>query len=738
MKQKMLGVHHSYDLSQELHQYFGFDHFKGNQEAILSSIINGNNTFVIMPTGGGKSMCYQLPALILDGIAIIISPLIALMKNQVDAIRGYNSEDAVAHFLNSSLSKVQIRQVKQDITDKKTKMLYIAPETLTKEDTLEFLREINVSFIAVDEAHCISEWGHDFRPEYRKIRQMVDEINPDLTVIALTATATPKVQSDILKILNMDASATFISSFNRENLFYEVRPKLKKEQTLKTMLTLINEYKNQSGIVYVQSRRNADEISHLLSVNGVKSLPYHAGLDPKLRSRTQDAFLMQDIDVIVATIAFGMGIDKPDVRFVIHFDIPKSIENYYQETGRAGRDGLDGKCLAFYSDKDILRLEKFLRDKPVSEREMGAQLLQEVMAYSETSACRRQFLLHYFGESYDAENCGKMCDNCLHPKEKFEVKDEMQLALKIVKLMGEQFVFKAVTEFLLGEETKLMKDYKFTKLKEFGAGKGKDEIFWSSILRQALISDFISKDIEQYGLLKLTEKGTQFIEQPHEYQISINQKFEADESDWDESTGKTATLDETLLNMLTSLRQKLSKQIGLPPYVIFQDPSLQDMATQYPVSIDDMTMITGVSKGKAEKYGADFIKLIAQYVEDNEIERPNDFLVKQVANKSKTKISIIQSIDRKIMLPEIARSNDLKMDELYDELDAIVASGVKLNLDYYIKSSVDEYNREDIYNYFMDSNTDSILSAYKELKEDDITIDEIKLVRLKFLSEVAN
>lgn len=726
------------NLQKHLHDYFGFDSFKGNQEAIISSILEGTDTFVIMPTGGGKSMCYQLPALIMPGTAIIISPLIALMKNQVDAIRGYSSEDEVAHFLNSSLSRTQIKQVKQDITDGKTKMLYIAPETLTKEENLDFLRQIDVSFVAVDEAHCISEWGHDFRPEYRRIKTMIDSIGRDIPVIALTATATPKVQSDILKILNMENVNSFVSSFNRENLFYEVRPKLKKEQTMKSILQAINEFRNQSGIIYVQSRKSAEEIAQVLSVNGIKSSPYHAGLDPKTRSSTQDAFLMQDIDVIVATIAFGMGIDKPDVRFVIHYDIPKSIENYYQETGRGGRDGLTGKCIAFYSDKDISKLEKFLRDKPVAEREMGAQLLQEVMAYSETSACRRRFLLHYFGEDYPTETCGQMCDNCLHPKEKIEVMQEMQQALSAIDLMQENFGFKSVVDFLTGVESKEMKDYKFNKVKSFGIGKSKEDIFWSSILRQALINNLIYKDIENYGLLKLTDAGRDFIKKPKAFSISINSRIETEDFDLDEASGKTAAMDETLLKMLTTLRLQVSKKLGLPPYVIFQDPSLQDMAIQYPISLDDMCMITGVSKGKAEKYGKQFIELIKQYVEENDIDRPNDFIVKQVANKSKTKVSIIQAIDRKLSLTDIAASNNFTMDELYDELDAIIASGVKLDIDYYIKGNVDEYSKDDIYDYFMDANTDSVEAAYKELKDDDITIDEIKLVRIKFLSEMAN
>jgi len=732
----MVEVHDN--LTKQLQHFFGFDSFKGNQEAIIKSVLDRQNTFVIMPTGGGKSLCYQLPALLMEGTAIIISPLIALMKNQVDSMRSFVVEDGVAHFLNSSLNRTQTKQVKADISDLKTKMLFVAPETLTKEETLDFLKRIDISFVAVDEAHCISEWGHDFRPEYRRIRTMIDIINKEIPIVALTATATPKVQSDILKILNMENVNSFVSSFNRENLFYEIKPKLKKDQTIKAILSVINEARNQSGIIYVQSRKSAEELAQVLSVNGVKALPYHAGLDPKTRSNTQDAFLMQDIDVIVATIAFGMGIDKPDVRFVIHYDIPKSIENYYQETGRAGRDGLDGKCVAFYSDKDITKLEKFLRDKPVAEREMGAQLLQEVMAYSETSACRRKFLLHYFGEEYQEERCGKMCDNCLHPKEKIEVQKEMQQALNLINFMGEKFVHKSVVDFIMGIETKEMRDYKYTEAKNFGFGKEKDENFWSSILRQALLSNLIYKDIEQYGLLKFTEQGKNYIKHPVSFTMAINQKFEGGDFDPEDSFDKTATLDEELLKILTAIRLKISKQKSLPPYVIFQDPSLQDMCTQYPITIDDMTMITGVSRGKAEKYGHEFIEAIKKHVEENEIDRPTDFLVKQVANKSKTKVAIIQGIDRKLSFVDIASTNNLTMDELYEELDAIVASGIKLDINYYVKTNVDEYSKEEIYNYFMDAETDSIRDAYKVLKDDDITIDEIRLMRIKFLSEMAN
>lgn len=725
-------------LHEALQRYFGFDSFKGNQEAIVSSVLDGQDTFVIMPTGGGKSLCYQLPALMLEGTAIIISPLIALMKNQVDSIRGYSQNDEVAHFLNSSLTRAQMKQVKQDIADGKTKLLFIAPETLTKDENIEFFQSVNVSFVAVDEAHCISEWGHDFRPEYRRIKAMLDAIGAEIPVIALTATATPKVQSDIIKNLNMQSYNTFVSSFNRENLYYEVRPKGKKDQTMRQIVQVIKTMPGRSGIIYVQSRKTAEEIAQVLVVNDIKAAPYHAGLDAKTRSKTQDDFLMEEIDVIVATIAFGMGIDKPDVRFVIHYDIPKSIENYYQETGRAGRDGLEGKCIAFYAYQDILRLEKFLRDKPVAEREMGSQLMAEVMAYSETTACRRRFLLHYFGENYDDDRCEGMCDNCRHPKERIEVKTELQQALKAVAQLDENYGIKTLIDFVMGKETKEIQDFRFDKKDLFAVGSGKDETFWSSVFRQAMLNHLIRKDIESYGLLKLTEQGREYIAKPQSFKIPINHNFDDHSMDNDEPIGKTAVLDETLLNLLKDLRRREAKRLGLPPYVIFQDPSLDDMATQYPISMEDMVKVSGVSIGKANRYAKPFLTLIAQYVEENEIERPTDFVVKQVANKSKVKISIIQGIDRKIPLDDIASSNGMTMEELLDELDAIVASGTKLNIDYYLEERIDEYCREDIYEYFMASNDDDVKKAYNDLKEDDITIEEIQLMRIKFMSEVAN
>ncbi len=726
-------------LREALQQYFGFDNFKGNQEAIIKSVLNGHDTFVIMPTGGGKSLCYQLPALMLDGTAIIISPLIALMKNQVDSIRGYSQNDEVAHFLNSSLTKAQMKLVKQDITDGKTKLLFIAPETLTKDENIEFFQQVKVSFVAVDEAHCISEWGHDFRPEYRKIRNMLDTIGEDIPVVALTATATPKVQSDIIKNLNMEDSMNlFVSSFNRENLYYEVRPKGKQDQVMKSIVQIIKTMPGQSGIIYVQSRKSAEDIARTLVVNDIKAAPYHAGLDAKTRTQTQDDFLMEELDVIVATIAFGMGIDKPDVRFVIHYDIPKSIENYYQETGRAGRDGLDGRCIAFYSYKDILKLEKFLRDKPVAEREMGAQLMQEVMAYAETTACRRKFLLHYFGEEYDDSSCANMCDNCRFPKERIEVKKEMQQALGAVVDLDENFGIKTIIEFLVGRETKEMKDYRFDQRELFGVGKSQTENFWSSVLRQAMLNGLIYKDIESYGLLKMTDRGRTFIQHPYSFKIPLNHDFDKESAHQLDTPSKTAVLDEGLLNMLRDLRRRESKRLGVPPFVIFQDPSLEDMATQYPISMEDMTKISGVSSGKAARYGKPFIALIQQYVEENEIDRPTDFVVKQVANKSKLKVHVIQGIDRKSPLEDIADANNINLEELLEEMDAIVSSGTKLNIDYYIEENIDEYVREEIMDYFMTAENDSTDLAYSKLRDEDITMEEIQLIRIKFLSDMAN
>jgi len=727
------------DLHEALQKHFGFDSFKGNQEKIIQSVLAGKDTFVIMPTGGGKSLCYQLPAMMMPGTAIVISPLIALMKNQVDSIRGHSQEDSIAHFLNSSLTKSQIKKVKEDITAGHTKLLFIAPETLTKEENIEFFKQVDLSFVAVDEAHCISEWGHDFRPEYRRIRTMIDSINEAIPVIALTATATPKVRSDIVKNLNMRDEKEYVSSFNRDNLYYEIRPKGKKAQTFKRIVQICKQMDGKSGIIYVQSRKSTEEIAKVLKVNDIKASPYHAGLDAKTRTKAQDDFLMEEVDVIVATIAFGMGIDKPDVRFVIHYDIPKSIENYYQETGRAGRDGLEGKCISFYAYKDILRLEKFLRDKPVAEREMGAQLMQEIMAYAETTSCRRRFLLHYFGEEFDDSRCEKMCDNCRHPKEKIEVQDEMQQALQSVDILNENFGIKIITDFIVGNPTKEMQDFKFDQMDLYGKGKEKDINFWQSVLRQGLLNNLIYKDIETYGLLKMTQKGHDFIKSPHSFQIPLNHNYDIETADFNEaSSGKTAVLDQVLMKMLKDLRRQVAKEKNVPPFVVFQDPSLEDMATQYPISMEDMANISGVSKGKAIRYAKTFITMIKEYVDQNEIERPTDFVVKQVANKSKVKVNIIQGIDRKLPLHDIASGNQLSNEELIHELDMIVASGTKVNLDYYIEENIDEYSREDIYDYFMEADNDSVDEAFKELQEDDITIEEIQIVRLKFLSEMAN
>ncbi len=722
-----------------LQKYFGFDAFKAEQDTIIQSLLDGKDTFVIMPTGGGKSLCYQLPALMLPGTAIVISPLIALMKNQVDSIRSYSKEDEVAHFLNSSLTKAQMKKVKQDITDGRTKVLYVAPETLTKEENIEFFQNSEISFVAVDEAHCISEWGHDFRPEYRRIRVMLDAIARDVPIMALTATATPKVQQDILKNLDMTAENTFMSSFNRDNLFYEIRPKVKKEQTVRQIIQLIKEeFRNESGIIYVQNRKTAEDLAQMLLVNDIKAAPYHAGLDPKLRSKTQDDFLMEEIDVICATIAFGMGIDKPDVRFVMHYDMPKSIENYYQETGRAGRDGLAGKCVAFYNYADILRLEKFLRDKPVAEREMGAQLMQEVVAYAETAACRRRFLLHYFGEEYAEADCHKMCDNCKNPKEKIEVQKEVVAVVQSILDLHENYLMKTVMDFIMGRETKEMKDFRFVDLDNYGVGDDRDENFWSSIFRHAMINNLIYKEIEQFGLLKVSAIGKAYLKNPHPMQITINHDYEDGEYDFDDDKGGTAVLDEPLMNLLKDLRKSLAKKQNLPPYIIFQDPSLEEMATQYPINMEDMAKIVGVSQGKAQKYGQPFVDAIKKYCEENEIERPMDITIKTVANKSKTKVSIIQCIDRKIPLEDIAISTDLSMPELMEEMDMIVNSGTKIRLDYYLNKHVDEYVRDAVIEYFKEAETDDIDTAFKELRDDEITWEEIQLMRIKFLSDWAN
>ncbi len=727
------------NLVDALKQCFGFEQFKLDQEAIIESVMGGKDTFVIMPTGGGKSLCYQLPALIMEGTAIIISPLIALMKDQVDSIRSYSQNDDVAHFLNSSLNKGQTKHVKECIVKGKTKLLFVAPETLTKEENIEFFSSVNISFVAVDEAHCISEWGHDFRPEYRRIRTMVEGIGNGVQVMALTATATPKVQSDIVKNLNMENPGVFISSFNRSNLFYEVRPKTSKENAIKSIVQVVRSMEGKSGIVYVQSRKATEEIAKVLQVNGILAAPYHAGLDSKTRTRVQDEFLMEDINVIVATIAFGMGIDKPDVRFVIHYDIPKSIENYYQETGRAGRDGLEGRCVAFYSHKDILRLEKFLRDKPVSERELGAQLLEEIIGYAETSSCRRKFLLHYFGETYDDKRCDKKCDNCKDPKERIQVKDELHVVLKAVEQTKESQTIKPLVEFVTGKRTKEMEDFQYDKLSCFGKGKDKDDLFWYSLFRQAILHDFLYKEIEQYGVLKLGERGRKFIKKPHAAEVPLNRNYNTTDAEVITSaSGSGGTLDQTLLSMLKALRKSEAKKHGVKPWVIFMDPSLNDMCTYYPISMDDMLNISGVSKGKAERYGIPFLELIGEYVEENDIERSMDMVVKQVADKSRNKVSIIQGIDRKLSFDDIARSIKMSLPELMDEMNHIVESGTKLNINYYLEENLDEDVIEDVFDYFNDSESESIDVAEEELREDDISRDEIMMIRIKYISEVAN
>jgi ATP-dependent DNA helicase RecQ len=726
------------DLRAELQRYFGFDQFKDQQEKIIQSVLNRQHTFVIMPTGGGKSLCYQLPALLMPGTAIVISPLIALMKNQVDSIRGYSEGDHVAHFLNSSLTRAEIKTVKADIVDGKTKLLFIAPETLTKDENLEFFKNSDISFVAVDEAHCISEWGHDFRPEYRRIRDMIDIIEKDIPVIALTATATEKVRTDIVKNLEMHDVQSFVSSFNRPNLFYEVRPKTSIDQAIKEIVQVAKAAPGASGIVYVQSRKATERIAEVLNINGIKAAPYHAGLDAKTRSRVQDEFLMEDIDVICATIAFGMGIDKPDVRFVVHFDIPKSIENYYQETGRAGRDGLEGRCVAFFSQKDLHKLEKFLRDKPVAERELGGQLLDEMAAYAETASCRRQHLLHYFGEEYEDSECGKRCDNCKHPKEKLEVKSDMAMALKAVLALKENYTIKTIVEFVMGKKGKSMKDFGFDQLNLFGKGADHDDIYWHSVIRHAILNLLLRKEIERYGTLSVTEEGKKFISKPWSIKIPLNKDFQVTDVD-DEAVGmKTVALDTQLVKHLQDLRKQIAKQKNVPPWVIFQDPSLNDMATTYPITMEEMGSITGVSAGKAQKYGRPFVELIKEYVEENQIDRPADFIMKQVADRSKVKVSIIQSVDRKIPFEDIAYTNNLTMDELFKEMDMIVSSGTKLDISYYLDDNMDESIVEEVYDYLMEADSDSVDEAYRNLKEDDVKYEEIQLIRIKFLSEVAN
>ncbi|MGQ1945851.1 DNA helicase RecQ [Geofilum sp. OHC36d9] len=721
------------DLNAQLKKHFGFDTFKGNQKEIIKNVLDGNDTFVLMPTGGGKSLCYQLPALILEGTAIIISPLIALMKNQVDAIRNYSEDDGVAHFLNSSLTKAAINLVKEDVLAGKTKMLYVAPESLTKDENIQFLKQIRISFYAVDEAHCISEWGHDFRPEYRRIRPIISEIG-EAPVIALTATATPKVQHDIQKTMGMLNAHVYKSSFNRPNLYYEVRPKI---NASKEIIKVLKENVGKSAIIYCLSRKKVEELAELLIVNGIKALPYHAGMDASTRSGNQDKFLHEDVDVIVATIAFGMGIDKPDVRMVIHYDIPKSLEGYYQETGRAGRDGGEGRCIAFYSYKDIQKLEKFMQGKPLAEQEIGKQLLFETVAYAETSLCRRKLLLHYFGENYTEENCDS-CDNCLHPKKQIDGQKSISTALKVISEVKEKFKADYVIDVITGKKSSAIKSYGHETLDVFGCGADKEVNFWKAVLRHALIAELIDKDIENYGLLKISEKGQEYMKHPYPIMVTENHNYDEMEEET-RSAGGSASMDPTLFSMLKDLRKKLSKKLNLPPFVIFQDPSLEAMSTYYPINLKELQTMPGVGAGKSKRFGKEFVELIHRHVEENELERPIDMVVKSVANKSKLKISIIQSIDRKVPLDDISESKGIEMNELLKELESIVYSGTRVNIDYYIDQVMDEDHRDDIFLYFKeDAETDDIASALDELGEDEFTEEEIRMVRIKFISEVGN
>lgn len=719
-------------MTAELKKHFGFDKFKGNQEAIIRNLLEGNDTFVLMPTGGGKSLCYQLPSLLMEGTAIVISPLIALMKNQVDAMRNFSEEDGVAHFINSSLSKSAIDTVKSDIVSGKTKLLYIAPESLTKEDNIEFLRSVKISFYAVDESHCISEWGHDFRPEYRNIRPIINEIGR-APLIALTATATPKVQHDIQKNLGMMDAKVFKSSFNRPNLYYEVRPKTTNVD--KEIIKFIKKHEGKSGIIYCLSRKEVEELAEVLVANGIKALPYHAGMDSAARSANQDAFIMETVDVIVATIAFGMGIDKPDVRYVIHYDIPKSLEGYYQETGRAGRDGGEGLCITFYTNKDLQKLEKFMQGKPLAEQEIGKQLLLETAAYAESSVCRRKVLLHYFGEEYTETNCGN-CDNCLNPKKQVEAKEMLSLVLETVKAVKEKFKTEYIIDVILGKETSEIQDHLHDDLEVYGSGVDQEEKTWNAVVRQAVIAGYLEKEVENYGVLKLTEAGKKFLKHPVSFKITEDNDFEEMEEAPEKSGGASAA-DPVLYSMLNDLRKKIAAKHNLPPYVIFQDPSLEEMATTYPISIEELQNIPGVGAGKAKRYGKEFCELIKRHCEENDIIRPEDFRVKTKPDKSKKKLAIIQSIDRRQSLYDIAKFNDLDFSELLDQLDSIVNSGTKINIDYFLNEVMDDYHLEDIYEYFKESETDSIDEAMKELG-DDFTEEEVRLVRIKFISENGN
>lgn len=725
------------DLHKELKKYFGFNKFKGLQEDVVKSIISGHNTFVIMPTGGGKSLCYQLPALALDGTAIVVSPLIALMKNQVDAIRSLSSDAGIAHVLNSSLTKTEINQVKKDITSGLTKLLYVAPESLTKEEYVNFLQSVPISFVAIDEAHCISEWGHDFRPEYRNLRSIIKQLG-DVPIIGLTATATPKVQEDILKNLDMTDANTFKASFNRPNLYYEIRTKTKNVES--DIIRFIRQHKGKSGVIYCLSRKKVEEIAQVLQVNGISAVPYHAGLDAKTRAKHQDMFLMEDVDVVVATIAFGMGIDKPDVRFVIHHDIPKSLESYYQETGRAGRDGGEGHCLAYYSYKDIEKLEKFMSGKPVAEQEIGYALLQEVVAYAETSISRRKFLLHYFGEEFDDETGegADMDDNIRNPKKKEEAQDQVVILLEVVRDTKQLYKSKEIIYTLIGKVNAVIKAHRTDNQKFFASGAAFDEKHWMALIRQVLVEGYLSKDIETYGVLKLTEKGEEFIKNPKSFLMSEDHVYNETEDEATVTASKSAaTSDEVLMGMLRELRKKVAKKLGVPPFVVFQDPSLEDMALKYPITLDELGNVHGVGEGKAKKYGKDFVELIARYVKDNDVMRPDDLVVKSTGANSALKLYIIQNIDRKLSLNDIAKAKGLDMDALLKEMEQIVYSGTKLNIKYWVDDILDEDQQEEIHDYYMESESDSIKDALKEF-DGDFDTEELRLMRIKFISEVAN